>query len=96
MVLYHADGRVVKAHEDYLEREAARHATAPKIQYEDQIEVCKKHTPEAREQERRARIIIDRQVWYSILFTSKIMGLSGKRSPTSNDLILRNQYRKKA
>jgi hypothetical protein len=79
MVLYHADGRVVKAHEDYLEREAARHATAPKIQYEDQIEVCKKHTPEAREQERRARIIIDRQVWYSILFTSKIMGLSGKR-----------------
>jgi hypothetical protein len=68
MVLYHANGRVVKAHEDYLEREAARHATTPNIQYEDQIEVCKKHTPAAREQEKTARIIIDPQVWYTLYF----------------------------
>jgi hypothetical protein len=71
MVLYHANGRVVKAHEDYLEREAAKHATAPKIQYEDQIEVCKKHTPEAREQEKRAGIIIDHQVWYTLYFKNR-------------------------
>jgi hypothetical protein len=66
MVLYHANGRVVKAHEDYLEREAARHATTPNIQYEDQIEVCKKHTPEAREQESRAYIIIVDQTWHTL------------------------------
>jgi hypothetical protein len=66
MVLYHANGRVVKVHEDYLEREAARHATTPNIQYEDQIEVCKKHTPEAREQESRAYLIIVDQTWHTL------------------------------
>jgi len=60
-VLYHANGRVVKAHEDYLEREAANEAT--RTQYEDQISVCKKHTPGAEDKRVKAYIMVDGQTW---------------------------------
>lgn len=40
MVLYHANGRVVKAHEDYLEQEAQKHATSNG--YDDQAGIAKK------------------------------------------------------
>jgi len=64
MVLYHPNGRVVKPHEDYLEREAAKKAL--KDQYDEQIEVCKKHHPEDVKKGMRARIIIDAQYYHTL------------------------------
>jgi hypothetical protein len=60
MVLYHANGRVVKAHEDYLEKEEAK--LIKRHLYRDQIAEAKKKDPNAREQVGiRARIVVDVQ-----------------------------------
>jgi hypothetical protein len=59
MVLYHANGRVVKAHEDYLEKEAAKHAALEDIRYEEQINVCKRHDPNADQVPRRTYIVVE-------------------------------------
>ncbi|EAT80736.1 hypothetical protein SNOG_11692 [Parastagonospora nodorum SN15] len=60
MVLYHANGRVVKAHEDYLEKEEAK--LIKRHLYRDQIAEAKKKDPNAREQEgMRVRIVVDEQ-----------------------------------
>jgi hypothetical protein len=45
MVLYHDDGRVIKAHDDYLEREARKEAIAQN--YTDQIDIAKSKDPGA-------------------------------------------------
>ncbi|KAH7082320.1 hypothetical protein FB567DRAFT_605670 [Paraphoma chrysanthemicola] len=61
MVLYHPDGRVDKAHEDYLERQAQEDAT--KNNYDDQIDVVKNKL-KARmpsEEDSRVQIVVDEQ-----------------------------------
>jgi hypothetical protein len=64
MVLYHANGRVVKKHDDYLEQEAAKYANAN--HYEEQIEHCKRHDPKAVEMKQSVHIIVDSQIYYTL------------------------------
>lgn len=62
MVLYRANGRVVKQHEDYLEQAAAREANLFYKRYTEQIDVAKAKTSDARNARKtRVYIIIDEQ-----------------------------------
>jgi hypothetical protein len=71
MVLYHANGRVVKAHEDYLEREAAKDATLEDNRYEEQIHVCKRHDPNADQRQPQVYIVVDCQKYYTLYASDK-------------------------
>tara|TARA_R110002003_G_scaffold103_9_gene8174 strand:+ start:5245 stop:6606 length:1362 start_codon:yes stop_codon:yes gene_type:complete len=77
MVLYHANGRVVKAHEDYLEREARKDSDLNR--YVDQIEVVKqKAAKEANTKDNsRVQIFVDAQE-FSELYTSEHTSLVGE------------------
>jgi hypothetical protein len=69
MVLYHANGRVVIAHENYLEQQARKDATEKR--YIDQIDVYRQR--EAAPSPRGVEIIIDRQE-YRTLYCEKSNG----------------------
>ncbi|CAN9380829.1 unnamed protein product [Alternaria alternata] len=62
MVLYHANGRVVQAHEDYLEQQA--HSIARKCDYVDQIDVYKQRNAVKSADE--VQIIIDGQKYMTL------------------------------
>ncbi|KAH8639761.1 hypothetical protein IG631_07531 [Alternaria alternata] len=62
MVLYHANGRVVQAHEDYLEQQAQ--SIAEKCHYVDQIEVYKQRNAVKSTDE--VQIIIDDQKYMTL------------------------------
>jgi hypothetical protein len=69
MVLYQANGRVVKAHEDYLEQEARRNADLDKNRYTDQIEIVKKKDPSAVEiKNKQVSIIVDEQYYDELYY----------------------------
>jgi hypothetical protein len=62
MVLYHSDGRVVKAHEDYLEQQAQNHINDN--HYDDQARIVRASDPKARdEKKQRVQIRVDKQCW---------------------------------
>ncbi|KAG9190809.1 hypothetical protein G6011_08897 [Alternaria panax] len=64
MVYYHANGRVVQAHEDYLEQQAQKEANDETKLYIDQIDVCKlkEVTPSTAE----VQIIVDAQAYRTL------------------------------
>ena len=62
MVLYHTNGRVVQAHEDYLEQQA--HSIARKCDYVDQIDVYKQRNAVKSVDE--VQIIIDGQKYMTL------------------------------
>jgi hypothetical protein len=84
MVLYHANGRVVIAHEDYLENLAALHAAKKDVAYEDQTELCKawdrygKEEPGTMRGERpRIYIVVDKQKFHTLHATTRTKDLKG-------------------
>jgi hypothetical protein len=69
MVLYQANGRVVKAHEDYLEQEARKNADLDKNRYTDQIEIVKKKDANAIEQNnKQVSIVVDEQYYNELYY----------------------------
>jgi hypothetical protein len=79
MVLYHANGRVVKAHEDYLEREAKKVSDTPYNRHLDPIEVAKQKGPEARNQQNRLVHIVADVQFYGELFVRETSGFQAER-----------------
>jgi hypothetical protein len=73
MVLYHANGRVVKAHEDYLEKEAQEHSRL--CQYDDQAEFARARDTNARnKKDMRVYIVVGEQFEYRELYGRFIQG----------------------
>ncbi|KAF2024936.1 hypothetical protein EK21DRAFT_93643 [Setomelanomma holmii] len=80
MVLYHANGRVVKAHEDYLEQAARRDADDPSKCYIDQIDVVKQRNSNSGPLKNKSlvHIVVDAQD-FSELYVCESTDLIGER-----------------
>ncbi|KAH7070617.1 hypothetical protein BKA63DRAFT_476019 [Paraphoma chrysanthemicola] len=68
MVLYHPDGRVIKAHEDYLEQQAQKDANE---RYDDQIDVVKNKLKEqmTSKEDSRIQIVVDKQHFTELYYS---------------------------
>jgi hypothetical protein len=76
MVLYHANGQVMKAHEGYLEQAARKKAEDPHNRYEEQIEVAKAKDPNARDaRDISVYIVVGVQGEYRELYANEFSAL---------------------
>jgi len=64
MVLYHVNGRVVKAHEDYLETEAMKDARTSG--YRNQSSIPKKRDPNEESERKRVYFVVRQQEWFTL------------------------------
>jgi hypothetical protein len=77
MVLYHTDGRVIKAHDDYLEQKARQEAE--NFWYTDQIDIVKLKDSEAREKvDERVTIVVDKQSYAELYYSGLDPMLRGR------------------
>jgi hypothetical protein len=73
MVLYHANGRVIKTHEDYLEKEAQKHIRL--CHYDDQAGFARARDTNARnEKNMRVYIVVGEQTEYRELYGRFLQG----------------------